>query len=228
MDRCIDLNEISDGKLYTSNDLVKAGCGDCHGCSACCENMADTIILDPFDICCLAKGLKTSAADLLYRQIDLGVVDGVILPHIKMVGSTNRCPFLSETGRCTIHSFRPGFCRLFPLGRFYENRSFSYFLQTKECKKPNRTKVKVRKWIGIPDFERYETFICDWHYFLKDLQKPLIEGDMEWAKKVNITILREFFLTPYDPDQEFYPQFYKRLKSMEPLRSAFSNFVPES
>ena len=47
MDRYIDLNEVSDGKLYTSNDLVKAGCNDCQGCSACCESMADTIILDP-------------------------------------------------------------------------------------------------------------------------------------------------------------------------------------
>ena len=138
MDRYIDLNEVSDGKLYTSNDLVKAGCSDCQGCSACCESMADTIILDPFDIYCLTKGLQTPAAGLLYHQIDLGVVDGVILPHIKMAGNTNCCPFLNESGRCSIHSFRPGFCRLFPLGRFYENRSFSYFLQTKECKKPNQ------------------------------------------------------------------------------------------
>ena len=118
MDRYIDLNEVSDGKLYTSNDLVKAGCGDCQGCSACCESMADTIILDPFDIYCLTKGLQTPAAGLLYHQIDLGVVDGVILPHIKMAGNTNCCPFLNESGRCSIHSFRPGFCRLFPLGRF--------------------------------------------------------------------------------------------------------------
>lgn len=215
MDRYIDLNEVSDGKLYTSDDLVKAGCGDCQGCSACCESMADTIILDPYDIFCLTKGLHILAANLLYHQIDLGVVDGVILPHIKMADSTNRCPFLSEAGRCSIHSFRPGFCRLFPLGRFYENRSFSYFLQTKECKKKNRTKVKVRKWIGITDFEHYETFIKDWHYFLKDLQKPLAEGDSQWAKKVNVVILREFFLTPYDVSLEFYPQFYERLHRIQ-------------
>ena len=50
MNRYIDLKEVSDGKLYTSNDLVKAGCGDCAGCSSCCETMADTIILDPMDL----------------------------------------------------------------------------------------------------------------------------------------------------------------------------------
>jgi len=215
MDRYIDLKEISDGKLYTSNDLVKAGCGGCPDCSACCESMADTIILDPFDIFCLTKGLHTPASDLLQHQIELRVVDGVILPHIKMAGSTNRCPFLNGSGRCSIHGFRPGFCRLFPLGRFYENRSFSYFLQTKECRKQNRTKVKIRKWIGIEDFERYETFIGDWHYFLKDLQKPLAESDPEWAKQVNVTILKDFFLTPYDASQEFYGQFYKRLGDVQ-------------
>lgn len=214
MDRYIDLNEVSDGKLYTANDLVKAGCGDCQGCSACCESMADTIILDPYDICCITNGLHVPAVSLLYHQIDLGVVDGVILPHIKMAGSANRCPFLTGEGRCSIHSFRPGFCRLFPLGRFYENRTFSYFLQTKECKKTNRTKVKIRKWIGVTDFERYETFITNWHYFLKDLQKPLTEGDRDLAKRVNIEILQRFFLTPYKADTDFYSQFYERLETL--------------
>ena len=28
--RNIDLNEISDGNLYTANDLVRADCGGCH------------------------------------------------------------------------------------------------------------------------------------------------------------------------------------------------------
>ncbi len=36
MKREIDWKEISDGKLYSLNDMVKADCGDCKGCSACC------------------------------------------------------------------------------------------------------------------------------------------------------------------------------------------------
>ena len=34
MERNIDMKEVSDGRLYTSNDLVKADCGGCEGCSA--------------------------------------------------------------------------------------------------------------------------------------------------------------------------------------------------
>ena len=50
MKRQVTMEEISDGKLYTSNDLVKADCGDCEGCHACCTGMGSSIVLDPLDI----------------------------------------------------------------------------------------------------------------------------------------------------------------------------------
>lgn len=50
MEREIDLKAVSDGRLYGANDMVKADCGDCEGCSACCRGMGTSIILDPLDI----------------------------------------------------------------------------------------------------------------------------------------------------------------------------------
>ena len=47
MKREVDLNEISDGRLYSSGDMVKVDCHDCEGCSACCQGMGNSIILDP-------------------------------------------------------------------------------------------------------------------------------------------------------------------------------------
>jgi Fe-S-cluster containining protein len=178
--------------------------------------MADTIILDPMDIYLLTRRLDTSAADLLSRflVLELGVVDGIILPHIRMDGTSGRCPLLTDAGRCSVHDSRPGFCRLFPLGRYYENRSFRYFLQVNECRRTNRSKVKVRKWIGMADFDRYETFIRDWHYFLKDLQESPEEKGMEREKQVNTLILNTFFFRPYDTRADFYPQFYGRLEEV--------------
>ena len=32
MKRNVELSEISDGRLYTANDMVKADCFDCQGC----------------------------------------------------------------------------------------------------------------------------------------------------------------------------------------------------
>jgi len=230
MKRYVNLEDISDGRLYTANDMVKADCGDCEGCSACCQSMADTIILDPLDIFRLTSNLNCTFEALLSKYIELGVVDGIILPHMKMSGDPNRCSFLNDQGRCSIHAFRPGFCRLFPLGRYYEDRSFKYFLQTHECKKTNRTKVKVRKWIDTPDFDRYEKFVCDWHYFLKDLQEEIVEKQLAcstkeqtdqiqvYAKKISMAILQVFYLTPYDFHADFYEQFYIRMNNIKGLR----------
>ena len=59
MKRNIDMNEISDGKLYDINDMVKADCNDCKGCSACCQGMGQSIMLDPLDIYNLTVGLNS-------------------------------------------------------------------------------------------------------------------------------------------------------------------------
>lgn len=50
MRRNVNLEDISDGKLYTSSDMAKADCHGCVGCSACCHGMGNSIVLDPRDI----------------------------------------------------------------------------------------------------------------------------------------------------------------------------------
>ena len=47
MKRYVDMADISDGKYYSSGDLVKAGCS---GCGSCCRGMGKSIVLDPLDI----------------------------------------------------------------------------------------------------------------------------------------------------------------------------------
>ena len=39
MEREVSLEDISDGKLYGINDMVRADSGGCEGCSACCRGM---------------------------------------------------------------------------------------------------------------------------------------------------------------------------------------------
>lgn len=57
MERNVEIDKISDGKRYGANDLVKVGCDDCRGCSACCNGMGDSIVLDPMDVYRLEKKL---------------------------------------------------------------------------------------------------------------------------------------------------------------------------
>ncbi len=212
MERHIDLEKISDGKLYDSNDLVRVDCNDCQGCSSCCRDMGDSILLDPMDICLLTGNLKKSFDALVNEgSVALHINDGLILPNLNMENSKNACSFLTETGRCGIHAFRPGICRLFPLGRLYEDGSFRYFLQVQECAKEHKSKVKIKKWLGMPDIRRYEQFILDWHYFCKNLQERIKAGaEEEWTKQVNLYILQVFYRLPYKPE-DFYEQFAGRL-----------------
>lgn len=212
MEREIDLKEISDGKLYTSNDMVKAGCDDCKGCSACCQGMGESILLDPQDIYRLTVNLECTFDELLETCVELHVVDGIILPNLKMVGKAERCAFLNEEGRCNIHAIRPGICRLFPLGRCYEDGDFRYFLQVHECKKEQKTKVKIKKWLDLPQLRQYEEFINQWHYFQKDIQKILEELNKEtMTKKINVFLLELFYRKSYDGSISFYEQFEQRL-----------------
>ena len=211
MRREVDMREISDGNLYGPNDMVKADCGDCKGCSACCQNMGESIVLDPFDIYRLTKGLYLSFEALLEDKIELNVFDGMILPNLKMAGENESCAFLNEDGRCSIHHIRPGICRLFPLGRFYENGGFQYFLQIHECKNENRTKVKVKKWIDTPDLKQNDKFILAWHDFVEDIQKKMMSSsDDELFKKINMFLLQQFYMERYH-EEDFYTQFEERL-----------------
>ena len=213
MKRNISLDEISDGKLYDENDMVKAGCNDCKGCSSCCRGMGDSIILDPLDVFRLTTAHNKTFQELLEVHVELGVVDGVILPHLKMTGAEEACSFLNKEGRCSIHPYRPGICRLFPLGRYYENGSFRYFLQNRECEKTNRTKVKVSKWIDTPDLKENRAFLTAWHYFLNDCEEMIqTNEDDTFRKNLNLYILNLFFIRPYEAEHDFYEQFAQRLK----------------
>ena len=208
--------DSSRNRRYTSSDMAKIYCEKCKGCGDCCHGMTDTIHLDPYDIYLLCSGLQTTFQQLLDSgRIALHVEDGLTLPHLKMPDSPgSACTFLSSDGRCEIHPFRPGLCRLFPLGRDYDaqTKTFQYFIVDNGCPMPGKMKVKIDKWIGIKDLATYEKFVADWHYFVLDVKAKLTASDESFARALNLFILKVFYLTPYEPSREFYELFYMRLK----------------
>lgn len=222
---------VSEYQFYESYKKVKIGCHDCEGCSACCSGMGNSIILDPWDFYHLEKGLSKQPAALLDEYAQLHVSEGLILPNLQMAGEKETCPFLNREGRCGIHGFRPGLCRLFPLGRNYEDGKLTYFILEDACRASGeRTKVKIADWIGIAEpeqneemerdeeMERYEKFLTDWHYYLKSIrQKIAALPENEWesgAKNASMNILQGFYLKPYDCERDFYDQFYERLERL--------------
>lgn len=228
-------------KLYTAADMVKINCNGCAGCSYCCQEMGESVVLTPFDLYELTTHLKKSFDELMEDRIELYMTDGMVLPNLKMVarresgavlsGKTpEACGFLNEEGRCSIHDFRPGLCRLFPLGRNYEVREirteegvqevrgFRYFVVKDSCPRLPGTKVKIEKWLGIPYLKKYEEFITEWHYFCREFQEKmqgmLAEGEDEKVKKSNLSMLELFYRRPYEAGRDFYGQFEERMAEL--------------
>lgn len=205
MKRDGDLSALTDGKLYRSNDMARLGCNDCAGCSACCKGMGNSVVLDPYDVWRLTRGLGMTFAEMVGKQVMLSVVDGLILPSLNMEG-TGVCPFLNEEGRCSIHTFRPGICRLFPLGRYYHDGGFSYVLMTGECKKENRSKIKIEKWLGEPNLKEYERFVLRWKDILEQTRERFAGiSDLNEQKKLSMYLLQTYYLAPFGED--FFADF---------------------
>ena len=210
-------------KLMTSRDLAKIFCKACNGCGECCHGMDDTIHLDPYDIFMLTGNLKKSFSDLINVRIGLHVETGLVLPHLLMRGENVCCTFLRNDGRCGIHAFRPGFCRLFPLGREYDGKTFRYFVTDGGCNIPGKTKVRIDRYLEIPDLKRYEAFVTTWHYFKKSLEEFLYDKqDAELNQRIALFILEMFYERPYNTDGDFYVQFDRRLRLAEDALSDLS------
>ena len=208
-----------DTKLYTLNDMVRTGCNDCIGCSDCCRGMGESIVLDPFDIWQLENNLNTTFAGLMQDKIELHVEEGLILPNLKMQETSDSCAFLDSNGRCGIHGFRPGLCRLFPLGRKYENGELYYFLLEDACTQSTHKKLKIKKWLEINEGKRYEKFLVTWHDYRKKLKNYIAEssnkqnGD-ELIKDINMKFLHIFYEKQYN-SYDFYVQFEERMNEKE-------------
>lgn len=199
--------------LYSANDMARLGCGDCAGCSACCRGMGQSIVLDPYDIYHLQAATGLTFGQLMQEKVELHVEDGLILPSIRMQDDSDLCGFLDREGRCGIHNHRPGLCRLFPLGRNYDESGLKYFLLEDACRKQNRTKVKIRKWLGIEALPQYEGFLVTWHDLRREVQEQIAKRQEDgFTQKMNIKFLEVFYQNPYDIDQDFYEQFNERRK----------------
>lgn len=201
-------------RLYDYNDMVKVGCHDCKGCSICCQGMGTSILIDPHDAWELTRQLGVSFSELLNGPLELHVEQGLILPNIRMAGEKEQCSFLSEEGRCTIHSFRPGICRLFPLGRNYDGDTMQYFLLDSECPVKSKTKMKVTKWIEPDNEKDYHRFLIDWHNLTKAFRAELAQmEDDEQIKKLSMIFLNLFYINEYTSD-DFYSEFYERVEKL--------------
>ena len=217
MKRINILEEISDGKLYDIEDRVKADTCGCEGCNDCCCDVGELVVLTPFDIYEMVNYLGVGFDELLGNQIKLRENNKILLPYLNMQDdSKKRCSFLNEEDRCTIHAKRPNICRLFPLGRVYKDDDFKYFLQVGNCSKENLNDVKVKKWVGIENYDENKKFILDWYKLIKALTFRLkFVMDENEIKEINEILLDEFYRIKIDEEENFYSVFTEKLPNVK-------------
>jgi hypothetical protein len=178
--------------------------------------MGESIVLDPMDVWRLQKGSGKDFDELLEKHIELHLVEGLILPNLKMTGKEACCSFLNKEGRCSIHTFRPGLCRTFPLGRIYEENTVRYFLQKDACAKTNRTKIKINRWLDIGELKQYEKYLVQWHEFRKTLGEYVMqETDENTKRTLNLFLLNAFYVNLYEQDANFYETFEHTMSRVE-------------
>ena len=82
------MEQITPERVYGRNDMVRTDCRDCEGCSSCCENMGDSIVLDPYDLYQWYHTYGKDFSELLAEEyIELSVKQGLIRPKL----SQNKC-----------------------------------------------------------------------------------------------------------------------------------------
>lgn len=222
--------------IYNHTDFAPIGCDDCNGCSKCCTDMGESIVLDPYDMYMLTSNLKLAGGmpatyEILTSEdgpLTLASQNGLILPCIKMVvdeaapaDAVGTCAFLNKNGRCSIHKIRTGLCRLYPLGRTYHKDTLSYFVldDALGCPSNLKTPVKIEDWIAIPDMDAYEAFLLKWHAIKKSLQSAICEGassgqmTMQTVTSLMSRFLAVFYQKPYGKD--FYAEFAARVSLWE-------------
>jgi Fe-S-cluster containining protein len=190
----------------------------------------------------LTKGTGKTFTDMIEREIEIRLVDGLILPNLMQhhesdetgersgredaldLLSGDHCPFLSQAGRCSIHPFRPGMCRLYPMGRYYTEGGFRYILQKDECTDREKTSVLLQDWLGIENLARYESYILDWHDFKGQAEESLHILTQKSRESVTRYILQIFFVHPYEVKLDFYAQYDVR---MEICRQALADILPK-
>lgn len=208
------LDKISDGRLYDIEDVVKADTCGCDGCSDCCKDVGDLVVLTPFDIYEITNYLNMDFDKLIGDKIVLRENNKIVLPYLKMQENNKNCSFLDEKGRCTIHLKRPNICRLFPLGRAYQDNDFKYFLQVDNCPKDELKDVKVSQWINIENYNENKKFILEWYKFIKALTFRLkfVRDEKEIAH-INEILLDNFYRVKIDND--FYKSFEELLPKVK-------------
>ena len=100
---------------------------------------------------------------------------------------------------------------LYEEGKYTED-GIRYFIQPDACSGHSLVKIKIRNYLQIQEYGKYEAFKWNWFHFLKDAEAAVVsDTDVSSGTKLGFFVLETFFLRPYDGG-DFYSTVDKRIK----------------
>ena len=215
-------------EIAENYDIMKIGLDDnfrfhCTMCGRCCRDRHD-ILLSPYDLFRIAVGLDMKPLEVCKRYCHVYVGEASRIPIVRLlpVGVDERCPFL-RGNRCSVNSFKPNVCALFPLGRAMcysadstEQNQCDYILQPVNCGDKRKT-YTVREWLAGANIPVEDPIFLGWHRLIADLSSRMLAlekvSDLNFMAKVVEVVFNKLYLS-YDLTKGFEGQFNKASKKI--------------
>lgn len=157
----------SDAAALELSDPIQLSCGTT-GCSSNCCAKGPHIILNPYEISLICSAAAMSYEDLL----DIVETDRVNGFPLVMLPRDPACHFRTEAG-CRIYGARPLACRLFPLGRVFENgHSFVVLPDRNRCTGlVTAPAQRLADYLREQDTETQVSMADAWISFVTDMEQ---------------------------------------------------------
>ena len=196
----------------------------------CCQDV--TIILTPYDVLRLKKGLGISSDEFLDQYTVIISKDNRLIPMVVLKMNEEddkKCPFVTEKG-CAVYAHRPWPCRMFPLD-MNDDGTFGFITDSSRCLGLKEDENgPISEWLveqGVPIYDEMNSLFSQVTAPLKaeeqDIDNPQIHK-MVFMALYNLDKFKDFvfkstFLDRFDVD----PLVIEKIKrnDVELLKFAF-------
>lgn len=184
----------AEAAVLAETDLMQLSCG-INGCSSNCCAKSAPIILNPYELALICRASGMSYEDLL-DFVDTDRAKGFPLV---MLPRDPACHFWTGKG-CRIYNARPLACRLFPLGRVFDNgRSHLVLPKLNVCRGLTSSSTKsVLDYLRDQDTALFIEMADQWIAFVSEIEKfPLPDAPVTSVA---------FHMLVYSPDTPPFAQ----------------------
>lgn len=196
----------------------------CRLCGGCCRYVKDSIMLEPMDVCRLARYLREQGKPVFGTEDVLAdyahaswLADSFPVFLLNTAGPLDACVFL-KNGRCSVYEARPRVCRLYPFSAApgERGRDFRYFLCTEKPHHFADGTVLVKDWLR-QNFSREAREALKADYDALPLLGRNIRamGAEEFQRRLFQFLYYRYY--NYALDTPFLPQFRSNLERLKAL-----------